>query len=271
MKRYFSATGADAAPPLSGPGYIYRQLRRVGLSDIAARTVQPRLRPHSYETGTPVWKRGGSIDGWTLVVSGMVGKSIDAGKGNAASLGIYGQGVWFGEQAILSGRPSMADYICLVDTDLLTLPKTVVEALLKTDQAFGEHMAKLVSRRLVTSSEALALHKTGTSCAKVIIGLAQLAGELTSELEEQRADRAFVPIPQGSLASICGVSRTVFSNFVLQLERQGWIELSYGGVEFLRLANWLKLLDAQQANVRINAMGSIEQILGAVPSGGALA
>lgn len=262
MRRYFSGTEVAPAQPLSGAGYVYRQLRQLGLSDMAARAVQPHVRARSYEIGSPIWRRGSSIEGWMLVMSGMVGKSIPAGKNCAVPLEVYGAGSWFGEQAMLSGLPSMADYTCLVDTDSLVLPRQVVDNLLRAEPAFGEHLARLVCHRLVTSSEALALHKTGTSCAKVVIGLAQLAVALNADYEEaRRRDKTLIPIPQGALAAICGVSRTVFSNFVLQLEKKGWIALSYGGAEFLQMGQWLALLQAQRADPHTNSMGTVEQIL----------
>ena len=47
-----------------------------------------------------------------------------------------------------------------------------------------------------------------------------------------------IPISQNTLASLCGVSRTLFSEYVQQLAQNEWLKLSYGKLEILNIATW---------------------------------
>ncbi len=94
------------------------------------------------------------------------------------------------------------------------------------------------------------LMKLGNPCLRVVMGLAQFA-EALAYRSERPPTVAFgegveIPIAQTTLASLCGVSRTLFSEDVQQLAQQEWLKLHYGKLEILNIATWLRFARRQR-------------------------
>jgi len=70
-----------------------------------------------------------------------------------------------------------------------------------------------------------------------------------------------IPIAQTTLASLCGVSRTLFSEYVQQLSSKGWIKISYGKLEILSIAAWYAFARGQRERNLSNLSPSIEELL----------
>ena len=47
-----------------------------------------------------------------------------------------------------------------------------------------------------------------------------------------------LPLSQQMIARLCGVSRTLFSEYIGQLEQGNWVRLQYRGVELQHLSAW---------------------------------
>ena len=89
-------------------------------------TLAARLRPLHYERDRCIVKQGGSVDTLYLVGSGQV-RVVH----RELELVLLGEGDFFGEIALLSDRPYPVEVWATTPTDLLALPRTDLEQLLK--------------------------------------------------------------------------------------------------------------------------------------------
>ncbi|WP_050463947.1 Crp/Fnr family transcriptional regulator [Herbaspirillum autotrophicum] len=251
-----------------GPdGYGYRQLRRLGMSDVAALSILPQIKINSFVSGSIIWPKGDLIDSWSLVVTGLIAQFSPSESRQSMPVHIYGTGSWFGEESIVNKIPSSLGYECLTDIDAITLPKAVILRLLEQDLGFSENFSRVTVARLQRKAEVLALQKNGKPCMKVVLGIAQIVDALIAEHElGKELSQLTIPITQGVLASLCGVARTVFSSYVLQLEQIGWIEISYGKLGIVQLKQWQSLLNRYRTSRLSPTFDSVAELISLIGS-----
>lgn len=233
-----------------GGGYAYQKLRKLGLSDKAAFNNARHTTIQSFRQNQHIWKKGSVIESWICVINGLVCASVATETSESTPISLYGEDTWFGEFSILSRKPAYANFTCMVPTDVLSMPAELVIELLNIEQGFAAKVAKMVAWRAQKTSEMLLIMKHGSPCLRVVMGLCQFGESLA-----YRADRpptigfgegVIIPLTQDLLASLCGVSRTRFSEFVHQLRIDGWVRISYGKVELLRPLAWHKFAELQR-------------------------
>jgi hypothetical protein len=83
--------------------------------------------------------------------------------------------------------------------------------------------------------------KFGNPCLRVLMGLSQFAEALFYH-SDRPPTIGFglgleIPVNQKLLADLCGVTRTIFSEYGQKLAAEGWLTISYGKLEILSLPN----------------------------------
>lgn len=233
-----------------GGGFAYQKLRKVGLSDESARNYSKYTKVESFDQGNIIWPKGKPVESWSCVINGLVGASVGSETSENVPMSLYGEGAWFGEFCIINCKPSYANFVSMLATDVLTLPADLVLELLNKEPGFASKIAKIMSWRIQKTSEILMVMKLGSPCFRVVMGLCQFGESLA-----YRADRPptigygegiVIPLTQDLLALLCGVSRTRFSEFVHQLRVNGWVGVSYGKIELLRPLAWHKFAELQR-------------------------
>ncbi len=257
----------DSGENVSAPatGYVYHRLRRLGLAEDLARRTAPVVKAQSFAVGAKLWVKGGEVDHWQYIMDGLVSASFPTTNSDSTPISIYGKGAWFGEQSIINRKPSFADYICLTPTEVLRMPSAVFDDLFVQESGFARYVAKLVAWRVQKTSETLTLMKLGNPCLRVVMGLAQFAEALAYRSERPPTigygQGVELPIGQNMLASLCGVSRTLFSEFVQQLAHERWLQISYGKLEILHVTTWHRFARLQRENSFNQLNPSIEDLL----------
>ncbi len=245
--------------------FIYQKLRQVGLSELYARKVSVVAKVRSFSINEVIWSKGSDINSWLFIIEGLVAASIPTSNSKATPISIYGQDSWFGEQEIINRKPSYAEYSCLVPTEVLCLDAPTVLMLFEAEPGFSRFIARLLSWRVHKTSEMLMLMKLGNSCLRVVMGLSQFAEALTYSSSRPPTigfgQSMQVPINQSVLASLCGVSRTVFSEQIHHLSLNGWIRISYGKLELLSIDSWHNFSRKQRQRNFNNLDPTIEEIL----------
>lgn len=246
--------------------FVHRQLMRVGLSDALARETAACVKVQDFEAGKRLWVKGGDIRQWMLIVNGLVCASVPTTNSASTPISVYGRGAWFGEQSIINRKPSYADYVAMTPTEVLMMPAPQFDRLFLAEPNFARFVAKLMAWRVQKTTETLTLMKLGTPCMRVVMGLAQFAEALA-----YRSDRpptigfgegVELPVAQNTLASLCGVSRTLFSEFVQQLAAHGWLALSYGKLEILSIHTWHAFARSQREDSTHAVTADIQELLG---------
>lgn len=251
--------------PAPANSYVYTRLRRLGLSEAMARQTGLSVKVQSFEAGKKLWTKGGEVQDWLYIMNGLVSAAIPTTNSESTPISIYGKGAWFGEQSIINRKPSFADYVCLTATEVLSLPASNFHGLFIQEPEFARYVAKLMAWRVQKTSETLTLMKLGNPCLRVVMGLAQFAEALSYRSERPPTigfgEGVEIPIAQNTLASLCGVSRTLFSEYVGQLSQNGWLKLSYGKLEILNVATWHAFARRQREG-SVNALNpSITELL----------
>lgn len=261
VKRAIFSNHIDADPSRIN-GFVYRQLRRIGLLNSPAARISDSIRINRYVSGEILFDRGDRITDWTMVVSGLVAKNIVTADNESVPLIIYGIGAWFGEHSILNAELSQGCYQCLSDTVAMQMNEASFRELHKFEVGFNRRINELMAKRYQRISELHTLQKIGTPCMKVVMGIAFVAEALYSELEgDQVVDRITIPVPQAVLASLCSVSRTTLSEFVQKLDQRGWVEANYGRVHVLQIPKWKMLIARYQALKVLIPITDIDEFL----------
>ena len=111
----------------------------------------------------------------------------------------------------------------------------------------------------------LTLIKFGSPCLRVVMGLSHFAEELTFHappIDIRNPDHSVeIPVKQKLLADLCGVSRTIFSEYVQKLSCEGWLRISYGKLEILSVHRWLEFSNKQRARKFNNLNPTFPELL----------
>lgn len=222
--------------------YKVQELTKLGISAATAKNIESSLSISSYEPEQLIWRKGSPILSWHFVISGLVSASINTDKRKSVPLFFYGPGAWYGELSIINSKNSFADYTAISPVDLLMMPRTVMLELLEKESGFTKFISRLTSWRLQSTSEILTIMKLGNPLLRVTMGLSQV-GEALAYKSTRPPTIGFstgisIPTKQQVLASLCGVSRTIFSDVVINLAKDGYLKVTYGGLELLLPDVW---------------------------------
>ena len=250
-------------PRING-GFKYQQLRNVGISHEKALQLACVVKIASYDEGHVISRKGSRPDAWKFIISGLVAESVDSAQGTLMPISIYSEGAWFGEQSIINRNPSYADFVCISATEVMSISSEVILDLMNAQPAFVMYLSRLMAWRAQQTAEMLTLIKFGSPCLRVVMGLSHFAEELTYQCETERdlsVESVEIPVKQKLLADLCGVSRTIFSEYVQKLASEGWLRISYGKLEILSPLNWLGFSSRQRARKFNNLNPTFQELV----------
>jgi CRP/FNR family cyclic AMP-dependent transcriptional regulator len=245
--------------------YRIQELCKLGISNSTARQIENKLNICSYESEQIIWRRGSPVQSWHLIISGLVSASISTDRRNSVPLFFYGPGAWYGELSIINGKNSFADYTTISSVDILVMPKELVLDLLEKEAGFTKYITRLTSWRLQSTSEVLTIMKLGNPILRVTMGLSQVGEALAYKSDRPPTigfgDGVSIPTKQQVLASLCGVSRTVFSDVISNLAKSGYLKITYGGLELLMPDVWHQYNKLQREKEISELNPTYEQVL----------
>ena len=246
--------------------YTYQLLTGLGLSERYAIQMLPRVKMTNFDVGRVIWPKGGQVQAWTYIISGLVGASVPLQEGGCIQVNIYGPRTWFGEEPLLNRYPSSLDYVCLTPVRVVSISATDVMAAFNDQPEFARFVALLMAWRSRQHAERVVLVKQGSPALRVVMGLALFAVAMyynSARPPTQGLDGASVEIPvkQSVVASVCGVSRSAFSELVQHLASAGFVRANYATLELLSIETWLRFSRKYQKS-RMNATKpTIEELM----------
>lgn len=262
--RPYLRAGTHSAQYVGG-GFKYQQLRNVGISHEKALQLAMAVKVSSYDEGHVIYLKGAKPDAWKFIISGLVAESVDSPHGSLMPISIYSEGTWFGEQSIVNEIPSYADFVCISATEVMSIASGAVLELMTAQPDFVLYLTRLMAWRSQQTSEMLTLIKFGSPCLRVVMGLSHFAEELTFQSLRAECPNSNVaveiPVKQKLLADLCGVSRTIFSEYVQKLASEGWLRISYGKLEIQKVHNWIEFSNKQRARKFNNLNPSFPELL----------
>jgi cAMP-dependent protein kinase regulator len=104
-------------------------------------------RLESYDAGAVIVHEGTLGDAFYVVIEGEVAVQVSHGTGDVTRLATLGPGDYFGEMALLSGRPRVADVLATRATEVLAVPAAVFDANLAGDVRFKARLSTTSQER----------------------------------------------------------------------------------------------------------------------------
>lgn len=239
--------------------YVYRQLRRLGVTDYVGRQTAPLLHPVSVAPGQRLLPDSEAGRRLFSIISGWIGGSVFLSSSARPTVELYGPGLWIGESVLDEKSNGPFEYVCLSEVEVYEIPWEKLEPLIATDPASGLGIAAFVAGRHRERAERSILVRHASPFLKVLMGLALSAetASLTAELGPENGCWISLPLPQSTLAEACGVSRTVFSSVALNLEKEGLLSIGYSRTDFRDRDRWLSFLELFRSH-SLMALDSIE-------------
>jgi len=182
--------------------------------------------------GAKLFARGDEPSGLFSVVTGAVRISAAMPSGREALLALAEPPMWFGEIAVLDGRPRTHDAIGAEESLLVHVPQAALEALLEREPRHWRHLGALASSKLrlmFDFVEGAANLTLGMRLAQLLVLAAERYGEWND-----RSSRV-VDLRQEQLAGMLSTSRQTVNQLLKELEARGRVRLAYGRVEIADL------------------------------------
>lgn len=165
------------------------------------------------------------------MVEGAIRISAVSENGKEALLILVEAPHWFGEIALFDGQARTHDAYAEGHTQLLQIPQAALLELLRREPHYWRDMALLMSHKLrlaFIALEEMALLPAAQRLARRLLMLA--------EGYDNSRSRQVLHLPQEQLALMLSLSRQTTNQILKDLEAQGILQLSYGGIEILDLA-----------------------------------
>jgi len=118
-------------------------------------SVLTHVKPMKASPGQAVVKEGEKGDTLYLIVSGTLRVSTSGQDGQDVPLAALGAGDFFGEVALLTGRPRTATVTALTEVELLTLDRATADGLRSRHPEIDASLAEFHKRRAERTIEAL--------------------------------------------------------------------------------------------------------------------
>jgi CRP-like cAMP-binding protein len=158
-------------------------------------------------------------DALYVVAQGQVKVVLIGEDGREVILSVLGEGMFFGEMALIDDEPRSAHVIAMEDSTLLVLRREDFESILKQTPSIALALLRELSRRLRRVDE-----KVGSLVLLDVNGrVAQLLLDLADETGSNRITRR---LTHHTIAQMIGSSRETVSRTMREFVDKGYIEVS---------------------------------------------
>jgi CRP/FNR family cyclic AMP-dependent transcriptional regulator len=197
----------------------------------------------TFKAGEVVFREGERGHTMFVVRSGHVriSKRVRAVERTLATLG---PGEFFGEMAVLSGRPRTATATASDEITLLELDEKRFDAMIRSQAEIAARILKKLARRLDDADALIVTLTRRDPRARVILGLSREAEE--RGLPGEGHDSRVVQRDFNELAELLGVTRAELDETVARMTRVGIVRTVEGGLEIAsvpRLQEFLAFLE----------------------------
>jgi CRP-like cAMP-binding protein len=245
--------------------YAYQLLNGLGISEQRLLRMLPNIRVRSFDPDHVICRKGVRPESFSHVLNGLICAGAPEPDGSVTPIHILGPGTWFGVDAVLNPGAVALETICLTPVRVLDIPLADATEAFECEPRFSQYLAQLMSWRSQRHTERLTLMRLGSPQLRVVMGLALFAEALhnsSSHLPTNVLDDfQEIPLKQSLLASMCGVSRGIFSECVQQLAGADWIRLNYATLALSRVRVWHKFSNNHRNNRHNNNKPSMPEIL----------
>jgi CRP/FNR family cyclic AMP-dependent transcriptional regulator len=192
-----------------------------------------------YQPGETVFREGDVGQTMFVVRAGQVRITRQV-RGGERTFAVLGPGEFFGEMAVLSGRPRSATATAVDALTLLELDEKRFEAMINTQAEIAARILKKLARRLDEADSLIAILTKRDPKTRVILGLIREAEE--RGLPGQSAEARIVQRDFSELADELGVRQPELDEVVARMIRVGVVKSVQGGIEVASIARLTEFL-----------------------------
>jgi len=187
----------------------------------------------TFKAGEVVFREGEAGHTMFVVRTGQVRicKHVRAGERTLATLG---PGEFFGEMAVLTGRPRTATAVAAEQVTLLELDEKRFDAMIHAQAEIAVRILKKLARRLDDADGLIVTLTRRDAKARVILGLAREAEE--RGLPGEGNDSRVISRDFNELAELLGVKRAELDETIARMARVGIVRAVEGGLEIASIA-----------------------------------
>lgn len=193
----------------------------------------------TFKAGEIVFREGDPGHTMFVVRAGQVRITRHV-RGGERTFAVLGAGEFFGEMAVLSGRPRTATATAVEALTLLELDEKRFDAMINSQAEIAARILKKLARRLDEANSLIAILTKRDPKTRVILGLireAQERGQPGSGGESRVVQRDFA-----ELADELGVRQAELDEVVARMIRVGVVKNVQGGVEVTSVAKLTEFL-----------------------------
>jgi CRP/FNR family cyclic AMP-dependent transcriptional regulator len=189
--------------------------------DLAA--IVPRFNRRKFLPNALVFSKGDRADELFVILSGRMKISVLAPDGRELAFRTAGPGEIVGEIAVLDGGPRTADMTSPVQTEVLTIGKPSLMALMSDRPSITQELIQFLCQRLRTTSdqlESIALYRIEARLARFLLALCGQVQPSSSKVAIS------LVMSQTELGAVLGASRSKVNVALSNLADTGAIRRS---------------------------------------------
>ena len=182
--------------------------------------------------GTFLYRPGETADPLYVIEEGLVKISVCSTSGRDLTLGLYGPGEIFGEDAVLEDGRRMAFATALQSSLLVVVPRARLHALLERDRDVASLLTRLLAARVkdsVRQLESIVWNSVPSRLAGALLRLAERNG-----VAESAGTRVDLRLTHQELANLIGSTRETTTSTLNAFRRRGWITLVRRSIVIVR-------------------------------------
>ena len=206
----------------------------------------------SYSTKETVFAQGDSTDGLFFIKTGKVRLSVVSEAGKEATLGILGDGDFFGEGG-LAGQPlRTSSATAMTECHVLHIEKNEMLLALRREPKLSETFLKYLLKRNIRYQDDLVdqlFNSSEKRLARILLLMAHFGTEGVSEMSIPR-------LSQETLAEMVGTTRSRVSFFMNRFRRLGYINYDAGENLFVHSSLLNVVLEDENVNLSAGAAHS---------------
>ena len=204
------------------------------LPEVTQARILDRSVVRSYRKGQAVTREGDPPLGLSVLLAGRLWLVQHVGTEREHLVHVVEPGFWFGELAVLTGRPAAVTMVARTPARALCLPRQAFEETADQDPRFYRAVVRLAMGRY-----ALALRHISESHRLAAEG--RLCAVLADRAEMRRWDRpdekpVCLTLSQDELARLVGLSRQTLNGLLQKLQKERLVQLSFRCIRVLDLA-----------------------------------
>jgi len=178
----------------------------------------------SFQRKNRIFAQGDATDGLFFIQEGKVQLSVVSEAGKEATLGILGEGDFFGEGGLAGQLIRISSAIAMTDCVLLHVEKKAMMLAMSREPKLSAMFVKYLLKRNIRYQDDLVdqlFNSSEKRLARVLLLMAQFGKEGVSEMSVPR-------LSQETLAEMVGTTRSRVSFFMNRFRKLGFINYDVG-------------------------------------------